>query len=298
MDISRSLLSLLCISALTFLAADSAESQEVIFTKRPTQPLDTSHQVIHCNLNAERTIRQQNQLVDSSKQTMQRKQDRKITILALKDGKPTQAKIEYVDSSTNVRGENNQTVEATQPVAGNTYFVTRQNGTLLVTDETGKPVTEEENKILQMHLQNFGKTNPLAQFLDGKRIRVGQEIPVPDAVASELLGLTGNEGKTDKLSLRLVATKNVDGQNLAIFETLLKSSSKESSMSLVMKGELTIEVGTCRTRSIRLHGPVAISETRGPTVGRFIVSTNGTLQVSVQTVFGQARVAGKLKLFR
>lgn len=296
--IRRSLLSLLSISMVTIVTADSAMGQEVLFTKRSTQPLDTSHQVIECNLNAERTIRQQNQLVDSSKQTMQRKQDRTLTILAIEGGKPTRAKLQYLDSSTNVRGENNQSVEATQPVAGNTYFVSKQNGTLTVTDEAGQPVTEEENKILQMHLQTFGKTNPLAQFLDGKRIQVGDEILVPDAVASELLGLTGNEGKTDKLTLRLVTTKKAGGQKIAVFETLLKSSSKESSMSLVMKGELAIETSTCRTRSIRLHGPVAISETRGPTVGRFVVSTNGTLQVAVQTTFGQAQVASKPKLFR
>ena len=112
---------------------------------------------------------------------------------------------------------------------------------------------------------------------------------VPDDVARELLGLTGRKGKTDKLNLKLVGIQGASGRTYGVFETLLRTSGRETSMSLLMKGRLLIEPATCRTKLIELQGPVAISETRGPPQGTFVVSTNGTLSVSVETVFGQSQ---------
>jgi len=275
----------------------AAAKQMVVFQKRPTQVNDEIHQKVQCDLDAERTIRQQNQLVDTTKQTLERTQDRTLKILALESGRPTQARLDYRASVTNIRDEKKRSMEATQPVSGHVYFVQRQGTQLTITDERGKPITEEEDKILREQLQNFGKPNPLAEFLNGKRVQVGQTIEVPKEVAAELLGMTGNSAKTDNLGMTLVAVRNVDGQPCAMFETLLKTNGRES-VSLVMKGELTVEINSCRTRSIRMQGPVAISETKGPAIGRFTVSTNGTLKVAVTTRFEGERVATKRKLLR
>lgn len=279
------LLSLLCV-----LNVVSVYGQDVLFTKRPTQVNDTAHQIVQGKLEADRTIRQQNQLVDTSKQTLERTQVRTLTILEIVDGSPARARLVYGDSSTRVQGEKEQRVEVTHPVAGNTYFVLRRGEELFFTDENGSQVTEEETKVLQLHMAAFGKPNPLADFLNGKQIQIGQSVEVPQEVARELLGLTGNDAKTDKLVLRLSAIKNIDGIVCGIFDTILRTSGKEAAMSLLMKGELVVESNTCRTRSIRLHGPVALSEMRGPTIGRFVVSTNGTLQVAVETTFLPAGV--------
>ena len=141
-------------------------NQIVVFQKRPTQVNDEIHQKVQCDLDAERTIRQQNQLVDTTKQTLERMQDRTLKILALEGGRPTEARLDYRTSVTNVRDAQKRSVEATQPVAGHVYFVQRQGKELTITDESGKPITEEEDKILREQLQNFGKPNPLAQFLN------------------------------------------------------------------------------------------------------------------------------------
>ena len=266
-------------------------AQEAVFRKRPTQVLDQVHQTVRCELDAERAIRQHNQLVDSSKQTLDRKQDRTLTILAIENGRPTRAKLDYRVAVTNVRDSRQQSVEATQPVAGHVYLLAKLNDKLVITDEQGQPITEEENKILQEQLQNFGKPNPLAEFLDGQRIRVGQAIQVPEEVAHQLLGMAGRSAKTDKLALTLVAVRQNAGQPVAVFETLLKTNGEETAMSLVMKGELIIETDTCRTRSIRLLGPVAISETKGPTIGRYMVNTTGTLKVAMKSKFDRATTA-------
>ena len=213
-------------------------------------------------------------------------------------GKATRAKISYVQSTTKVKVQNNAVAEAKQPIEGKTYLVARAGEQLIVTDEIGQPISDEESKILLPQLNSFGKPNPLAQFLNGKQISVGDSIDVPDEVAAELLGLTGNAGKTDQLTLRLTAIKADGGVDCALFETLLRSHSDESSISLLMKGELMIDPNTCRTRSIQMHGPVAISERRGPAQGRFTVSTNGSLKVAVRNEHRPASMAARQKTRR
>lgn len=287
---------LLCLICLAHVEAISAQSLE--FTMRPTQVNDTSRQLIECQLTAERTIRQQNQLVDSSKQWLTRKQQRTLTIIEVEDGIPVRARLRYENSSTEILGASSQTMKIVQPIANKTYLVTRRNAQLSFSDETGGEITQEEDKLLRNQMAVFGKPNPLATFLNGKNITIGQSMVVPDAVARELLGLTGKSGKTDKLSLKLVGAKNIDGSVCGLFETLLRTSSQESSMSMLLKGQLAVEAGTCRTRSIQFEGPVAISETRGPALGRFVVSTNGNLQVAVQTSFAGNSQLPRLKTAR
>lgn len=268
------------------LLCSTTHGQVLQFTNRAAQPNDTANQTIQCELDAERTIRQHNQVVDTSKQQLRRRQVRTVTLLETQAGIAARAKISFALSSTKVKAGKDGAIEAKQPVEGNTYLVARKREELLITNESGGMITEEEDKILRAQLTAFGKPNPLAEFLNGKRIRVGDDIKVPDEVAVELLGLTGNQGKTDGLTLKLTGIQSVDSTNCAVFETLLRSHSDENSISLLMKGELIIDPTTCRTRSINLHGPVAISERKGPSVGRFTVSTNGSLKVAVSNEHG------------
>lgn len=277
MNVNSAALVLVC----SALLSTTAHGQVLHFTSRAAQPNDVSNQTIQCDLDAERTIRQHNQVVDTSKQVLRRLQVRTVTVLDTIQGTAARAKISYALSTTKVKAGNNGGVEAKQPVEGNTYIISRKGEELLIVRENGESITEEEDKILRAQLSTFGKPNPLSQFLNGKRIQVGAEIDVPNEVAAELLGLTGNKGKTDGLTLKLAGLKSIDGTNCAVFETLLRSHSDESSITLLMKGELIIDPKTCRTHSIKLHGPVAISELKGPSIARFTVSTNGSLKVVV-----------------
>lgn len=270
-----SLILIVCVGAV------HAAETHLNFTAHVSKVNDATHQVSELVLAADRSIRHQNQIVGTSNQKMQQSQDRVVTILKTAHGNPIQARIDYGDSTTQVEAGDQRNVKVVQPIANKTYFVTRNDDQLLFADETGGEITEAEDKLLQQQFQNFGKPNPLAMFLNGKRIRMGQSINVPEEVARELLGLTGHTGKTDRLSLRLVATKSVAGVECGVFDTLLRTSSEETSMSLLMKGQIAVDPETCRTKSVQLQGPVAISETRGPTEGRFIVSTNGSLQVTL-----------------
>ena len=247
----------------------TTSGQVVSFTNRLAQPNDTAQQIIRCDLDAERTIRQHSQVVDTSKQKLKRHQVRNITILKTNQGQATLAKVRYLISTTKVKPEHNEAVEAKQPVEGNTYLLARVGEELRITRENGQAISPEEDKILRAQLSTFGTPNPLSQFLHGQQIQVGDSIDVPDEVAAKLLGFTGNSGKTDKLTLKLTRITSIKRTPCAVFETLLRSHSDESSLSLLMKGELVIDPATCRTQGIKLQGPIAASERRGPSIGRF-----------------------------
>ncbi len=282
-----------CIS-ITIIAALSNSvpllAQQVQFHRRPTRPFDNSRQVIECDFVLERAIRQQNQLIDSTRRILQRRQDRTLTILSVQAGRPRRAKITYLQSFTQIEQAESEPIQAVQPVTGKTYFVELHGDDLIIMDPQGQKPPPDELAIVSLNLQSFGKPNPLAKYLDGKIVSVGQSLAVPNEVASELLGFTGSQGDTEKLSLKMVATKNVDGNTCAVFETILRATNRElGAMNLLMEGELTIEADSCRTRAIMLRGPVAITQIRGSAAGQFTVSTNGTLQVAVEANYTSAR---------
>lgn len=267
--------------------ASAGQAQELLFQRRLAQVNDVSKQVIRCDLEATRTIRLQNQLVDESPQTLRRRQQRSVTILAITDHMPTRARIDYDQSLTTGKNGDDAEVRMTHPVASKSYLAELVEGKLRFLTAEGKPPTPEEEEILRRHLATFGKPNPLAQFLHGKRVRVGGSIVVPKEVASELLGFTGNNGEADSLKLHLRQVRDIDGHPCGVFETILRTHNADTSMNLLMRGQLVIEADTCRTRSIALHGPIAMSEVRGPAQGRFVVTTSGNLKVAVDATFEQ-----------
>lgn len=272
------------------------DGQLVRFTSVGTRPNDTSVQSLRCNLDAERTIQQHRQVVDRSNQQLRRDQQRQLTVLKTEAGLATEARVTYQKSTNEVTSQGHRPRQVQQPVHGQTYLVSRHGDELSIVKEGEDPLSEEEEKLLRSQLATFGKPNPLARFLHGRQIRVGDSLPVPDEVAKELLGLTGNEGETEQLVLKLVKVDSVQGIPCAHFETRLRTSGGASSLTLLMKGQIVMDPSTCRTLSIELAGPVALSETRGPAVARYLVSTNGMLKVAVENQrVSQAARRGLLK---
>ena len=89
MHINSAFFGLVCL----LLISQTTPAQIVQFTNQPAQINDTANQTIECDLDAERTIRQHNQVVDSSKQQLRREQVRSVSILETVKGNATRAKI-------------------------------------------------------------------------------------------------------------------------------------------------------------------------------------------------------------
>jgi hypothetical protein len=204
--------------------------------------------------------------------------------LTVDQGSPRRARVTFHRAVEEVQSADDDPLVAAQPVEGKTYLVARRGEELEILDAAGQEPTEDELRLVRESLQTFGQPNPLAAFLDGKVIRVGESLDLPVSAARELLGWTGNQGETKKLEMRMRRIENGNGALCGVFETVLEASKHDAStMTLLMKGEISIEAATCQSRVMKLTGPVAISEVRGPLAGRFTVSTNGTLDVAVRS---------------
>jgi hypothetical protein len=286
----RALTGLSCtVSLLTALGADAAEM--VRFQRGSARVGDVVRQALECELQAEVVISQAGQTIDSSRQGLQRRQDRLLEILQLDGPRTSRGRIRYPVAAKTATLEGHDPQSIDEPIAGKTYLVSRGgDNELRITDPAGQPPPPEELALLEAGLQGFGLPNPLADFLDGRQLRVGQTVELPAEVAAELLGIAPSVGEVQRFSMRLTGTRQVDEVRCAIFQTLLRTAQQEDmNVTLLMRGQLTIQVSTCRTVEMTMEGPVAISEARGPAQGRFLVSTQGTLHVAVQTRYHSRR---------
>ena len=94
--------------------------------------------------------------------------------------------------------ETNEPTLSSQPVQGKTYICKRElgeNGELVVTDEAGNRPPTDEYEIVAQQMQMVGRPNPLAQFLAGRTIAVGEKVELPSAVASQVFNLGDKFGK-------------------------------------------------------------------------------------------------------
>jgi hypothetical protein len=271
--------------------ASSADGRETVrFQKRPAQVGDALRHSVDCELQADLVIRHGNQVVDSERQGLRKEQRRTLTLLSVAKQGPARARLIYHAASKTARRADEPPQREEEAVAGKSYLVARNGDELHIRNAEGEIPSPPELAIVQANMQTFGLPNPLAEFLDGKTFAVGETVELPEDVAKELMGLAGQVGEITRFSMTLVSTERVDDAPCAVFDTLLQASAEDhGTMTLLMKGRLVIQVLTCRTVAITMDGPVAISETRGPPQGQFIVSTQGQLNVAVRAQYGQRR---------
>lgn len=273
--------------AVVILLTTVLHAEQVRFSKQPARAGDRLRQVIDCDLQADLAIQQAGQLIDSSRKGLRRQQDRSLTILDLRRGRPVRAQVDYhAATNTTTQAESAAPTVTKEPVNGKSYLITRIDGELQITDVDGQLPPPEELEIIRANMQTFGLPNPLADFFDGRSIRIGETVSLPAEVARELLGVTGTVGDIKRFRLKLVKTEMIAGARCAVFETLVETSSQQQGhMTLLMKGHLKMEIATCRTPVMSMAGPVAISEIHGTPQAQFTVNTRGQFNVAIRSEF-------------
>jgi len=74
---------------------------------------------------------------------------------------------------------------------------------LIVTDEAGNRPTSEECDIVIAQMDMIGRPNPLAQFLAGREVKVGESFELPKDVASKVFNLGDKFGEVTRFELTL-----------------------------------------------------------------------------------------------
>ncbi len=276
------------LALLAILPIRGVAQEAVVFRKRAAQPGDTARQLLTCDLELVLSIRQGGQIIQEQNQELVRKQSRELTVLQVEPGGPRRAKVTYRESEVSLKSAGAEPQASQQPVTGKTYLVTRQGDDLEISYPDGSAPPPEELAIVTDNMATFGMPNPIAEFFNGKTIRVGDKLELPAALARELLGFAETANSVSDFRMRLASIRRAQGNQpaSAVFELMLVAEDpQQSGISMKLQGQHVIEIDSCRTLAVNLSGPVAASETHGPDAASYEVHTQGDIQIAVQAIY-------------
>jgi hypothetical protein len=236
-------------------------------------------------------------MVGKNQTTVRTNQKRVLTTTAVENGRAVAIQLHYpmaTKQETIIEGlDANQPTVTPQPVQGKAYICRRgpgENSELVVTDEAGNRPPTDEYEIVAQQMQMVGRINPLAQFLAGRTIAVGEKLELPSSVASQIFNLGDKFGKVSRFTLTLQRVQSENGVTCAVFQANVEAvSAAATQMRLEVEGPLVVDVATCRAHKIALVGPIGMSETRGSYSTAYQVIGTGKLQMSIASTYRDAQ---------
>ncbi len=274
------------------LPAPAASGQSVRFGRRAPQVGDQLEQNLAVSLELDTMVRQNNQILEQSKTALRRRQRRIVTTTHVNDGMAVAVLVRYAEAAKEIvagtaAGKLGEAKLAAQPVQGKAYRVRRDGETLLITDEAGKVPPLDEYEIVALNMESLGRPNPLADFLAGRTLTVGERIALPNEVAEKLMGLGGELGNVTQFELKLTNVATINDATCAVFQCNIEAASIDSSqMRLAVEGPLAIEVDTCRAVEANFTGPIGMSESRGSLSATYQMTGTGKMTVCIASKYG------------
>jgi hypothetical protein len=287
------------------------QPQSVRFGRQPTRIGDQIEQTVAIEMRMALTMRRGNELLGKNQSTVRTNQRRIVTTTAIDAGRTMAVTVQYAeatrqvvaadaptapsqpDGATEGAGAIAQYQPVPQPVQGKTYLCHREqgeNGKLIVTDEAGNRPPTEEYDIVAQQMEMVGRPNPLAQFLVGRTIAVGETVELPKNLASQIFNLGDKFGEVTRFTLTLQKVQAEDGASYAVFLANVEAASNNASqMRLQVEGPLAVQVDTCRVTRINLEGPIGMSETRGSYSTAHQVIGTGHLETNIASAYREAR---------
>jgi hypothetical protein len=268
-------------------SAANTAPRSVQFDRREPQVGDQLEQSLAVELQLNTMARQGSEVVEQAKTRLRRRQRRVVTTTHVIDGKTVAVLVRYAEAAKMIAagpraaelGEEKMT---SQPVDGKAYRCRRDGDSLLITDEAGKIPPLDEYEIVALNMESLGRPNPLADYLAGRTLTVGQQLALPHDVAEKLLGLGGELGEVTRFDLTLTEVKPIDGAVCAVFQASIEAASIDSSqMRLAVEGPLAIQADTCRAVQAYLTGPIGMSETRGSLTATYQMTGTGKMTVQI-----------------
>jgi hypothetical protein len=137
-------------------------------------------------------------------------------------------------------------------------------------------------------MEMVGRANPLAAFLHGRTIAIGETVELPKEVADRVFNLSSKFGKVSRFDLTL--QKLTPDSTRAVFLARVDAGSNDASqMRLQVEGPIVVDIASCRAAQTSLVGPIGMSETRGSYSTTYQVIGTGRLQMSIASQYRDAR---------
>jgi len=276
-------------------ATYTTASQSVTFSRRAPEIGDQLEQNLSVSLKLDTMVRQNEQVMEKSQTSLRRHQRRTVTTTHVVDGRTVAVMVRYGEAAKEIAtgpadGPLGKAKNVAQPVAGKVYRVRRDGETLLINDEQGAIPPLDEYEIVALNMEALGRPNPLADFLAGKSLAVGERIALPNEVAEKLMGLGDDLGKVTRFELKLEKIVAIRGQQCAMFQSSIEAESIDSSqMRLAVDGPLVIEVDTCRAVEANFAGPIGMSETRGSLSATYQMTGTGKMNVAIASNYSDVQ---------
>jgi hypothetical protein len=279
-------------------ATPREQRDRVTFSKRSGRVGDEVEQSLDLEMRLVTTKRQGNAIGEKSQTTARNQQRRVVTTTHVENGQTVAVRVRYLEATKQMAADAKpasvgDASKTAQPVAGKTYLCKRlpgKDGTLAITDEAGHIPPTDEYEIVAQHMEMVGRPNPLAEFLAGKSLAVGQTIELPHDVASKVFNLGEQFGEIKSFELTLKSInqhgERAHGEFVARVEA---ASNNASQMRMQLEGPLVMEIDTCRTVNLDLTGPIAMSETRGSYSTSYQVIGTGHLKAHIASQFRDAK---------
>jgi len=278
-----------CASLIAILLYSPVGAESVKFTHRSAQVGDQVEQTIVFRLQLEMQARQGEQIVERSQNTVLRDSRRVITTAETAGGRTIGARIRYLAASMQV--DNGQQPASThkEPVEGKVYDCRREGEQLKITNERGEIPPLAEYKIVAQNMETLGLENPLARFLTGRMVTVGEKLSLPREVAERLLGIGDELGQVTRFDLTLQEVQEKGSTRVALFQASIDAASNDSSqLRLQITGPLVLEVETCRAVRADLSGPLGMTETRGSLSNTRQMIGTGKMAIRIESTYQDA----------
>jgi hypothetical protein len=279
--------------------------QRIRFATRAARVGDEVAQAVTMEMRLATSMRRGNELRERNHTAIRAENRRTVETTEVEAGRAVAVRVRYeasnkkmvtedatAQSAAEVATELRKTEPANQPVAGKTYFCSREpgeDGELIITDESGRIPPPDEYEIVAQHMEMVGRGNPLAQFLAGRTITVGETVKLPKQVADEIFNLGDRFGEVTQFDLTMTGTRAHDGAECAVFLARIEAASSDSSqMRLQVEGPLVVQADTCRAVQVDLSGPIGMSETRGSYSTTYQMIGTGQLKMSIVSTYRDA----------
>jgi hypothetical protein len=260
------------------LAPTLAFAESATFGRRQSVVGDAVEQTVRLEMKLNTTSRQGAQVIEQESSEVERTQRRRVTASSTREGRVVGAAVRFFEASSTHNGES-----TTDPVAGKTYQCERgEDDKLTVLTDKGTMPSMEEYALVVRAMETLGTASPLAEFLAGKTIDVGEEIELPADLAQRALGFDKQFGKVNHFTLKLKELRVVEGLRVARFAATIEATGGGAGqMGLIVEGAFEIEEPTCRMVSADLTGPIALSGRQGVGVTAHQVDSRGRMRMQL-----------------
>ncbi|NUP13570.1 MAG: serine/threonine protein kinase [Polyangiaceae bacterium] len=195
--------------------------------------------------------------IASERKTVERS-DQTTTILAA-DGKTIlKVKIVYGEATRTLTRDGEVTT-ASEPVQGRTYIAELKKDRLVVTDDSYRPVSKEEQAIVEKGARLLGEPHAQLTAIPDRPLRPGDRA---DTIGELLRGLMAADGG-GALDDAKVILRSIEGDDppIGVFDVDLKTGrdGDEFTIEAGLKGTLRIRGDDARFDAVELAGPISLS---------------------------------------